>query len=80
MINVDILCEWENSITFDSGKHGELRIRIPTDDSEGMDGGTVTIIFERGGEALESLVREVNRIIDLINQASQDSKQETGEQ
>ena len=66
MISVDIACDWPDQITISSGQHGELRLSIPVSDSEGMDGGTVTVIFTPGDVAMRMLTSEIGRISDLL--------------
>lgn len=68
MISVEIACSWPDRMTTSSGQHGELRLAIPTDDGEGMDGGTVTVVFGNGAEALAMLTSEVGRITELLEQ------------
>ena len=68
MINVDIACDWPEQITISSGQHGELRLSIPVPDSEGMDGGTVNVIFTPGDVAMRMLTSEICRISSLLEQ------------
>lgn len=66
MISVEIACSLIDELTISSGTHGELRLAIPTDNGEGQGGGTVTVLFENGAEALAMLTSELHRIAALL--------------